>query len=485
MSVFSMESHNDTIKESGLESDSSSDEEDIHSIFTAIIDKINYNKINLHDPEESAEFVDKYGYYLGESTSEENEGKTLMHMLVEPAKDQFIERYEPLVRLIMRRHPDILEESDSRVNETPLYCAISKKRNQLVRLMCNTHTDINSVLRITCSSNKDTCVHAAIRKSVALDLALFLISKASEEVLCLQDSDGNTPLHIAVEYKRCTNEQLQILELLAKQCKESMHKRSLGEACLSPYLYHMRTRENVQPAAPRAEVPKEKEEGIIQGKTYNVGIANEGSLTGKENQGSTLKTDYREKMEASGGVGGQRMRTLGNLLDKHSPMNPLSSISPRPSIEHGPLSPSRGDFRGAQSTLAMNKLSREKKDDDPKPTRRQDTNPKKGRRLKRKKKQDADELPQVTKDSADAVKDLLMLHCMRTMTTQDAVDFLYGKEQGEFPLLAHSSSRSFIHEILTAVVVVSRKRDLFRFVRPAFFRDYSGSNLSRFRPVAV
>ena len=385
MSVFSMDCHNDTIKESGLESDGSSDEEDVHSIFTSIIDKIKNNKINLRDPEKLDEFVDKYGYYLGDSTSEENEGKTLLHMLVEPAKDQFFERYEPLVRLIMREHPDILEESDSRVNETPLYCAISKKRNQLVQLMCNTHTDINSVLRITCSSNKDTCVHAAIRKSVAPELALFLISKASEEVLCLQDSDGNTPLHIAVEYKRCTNEQLQIVELLAKRCKESMHKRSLGEACLSPYLYHMHTRNNAQPVAPTAEVPKEKKEGLIQRKTYNVGIANEGSLTGKENQGSTVKTDYREKMEAPGGVGGQRMRALGNLLDKHSPMNPLNPISPKPSIENGPLSPFRGDFRGAQSTLAMNERPRNRKDDNPKPISRQDTNPKEGQEIEAKK----------------------------------------------------------------------------------------------------
>ena len=437
MSVFSMESHNDTVKESGLESDGSSDEEDVHSIFTAIIDKIAQNKIDLRDPEKLEEFLNKYGDFLGECTSEENEGKTLLHMLVESAKDQTFDKCEPLLRSIITEHPDLLEESDSRVNETPLYCAIAKRRNELVRLMCNTHSDINSVLRIICSRNKDTCVHAAIRKSVAPELALFLISKASEEVLCLQDSDGNTPLHIAVEYKRCSKEQLQVVDLLAKRCKESMHKRSLGEACFSPYLYHMHTRPKAQPPAATTEVSKEKRKGPIQGKTYDGGIANEDSLTGKESQGSILKTDYREEMEAPVGVGGQRMRALGNPLDKHSPMNPLSSISVRPSIENGPLSASYGDSRIAESTLAMDGLPRDRKDDDPKAISRQDTNSKKSKRPRRSKKQEVVHLPPVTDGSADAVKDLLMLHCMRTMKTQDAVDFLYGKDQGEFPLPAN------------------------------------------------
>ena len=433
MSDFSMEGHNDTVKESGLESDSSSGEEDVHSTFTAIIDKIGRNRINLRDPEKLEEFVSKYKDFLGEV--EENEGRTLLHMLVEPAKEQTFDKYEPLVRLIIAEHPDLLKERDIRVNETPLYCAISMKRNELVRLMCNTHADINSVLRISCSSHKDTCVHAAIRKSVAPELALFLISKASEEVLCLQDSDGSTPLHIAVEYKNCSKEQLQIVELLAKRCNESMHKRSLGEACLSPYLYHMRTRAEAQAAALTAEVSKEKrKKGPIQGKAYDGGLANEDSLTGKESQGSTLKTDYREEMEAPVGVGGQKMRALGDLLDKHSPMNPLSSISLRPSIENGSLSASYGDSRSAESTLAMDELPLDRKDDVPKAISRQDTHRKKIKKRKHKKKQETDKFLQVTDESADAVKDLLILHCMRTMRTQDAVDFLYGKDQGEFPL---------------------------------------------------
>ena len=430
-----MESHNDTVKESSLESDDSFDEDDVHSIFTAILKNIDQNQINLRDHEKLERFANKYGDFLGESTSEEHDGKTLLHLLAESAIDQF-DKYEPLVRLIITEHPDILGESD-RHDETPLYCAISKKRNELVRLMCNTHTDVNSVLRKACSTFKESCVHAAIRKSVAPELALFLINKASEEVLCLQDSDGNTPLHIAVEYKRCSKDQLQVVEFLAKRCKEAMYKRSLGEACLSPYLYHMRTREEAQAAAPTAEVSKEKRKGPIQGKTYDGAIANEDSLTGKESEGSTLKTDYREEMEAPVGVGGQRMRALGNPLDKHRPMNPLKSISLIPSIGDGPLSASYGDSRIAESTLAMDGLPRDRKDDDPRAISRQDTCPKKTKKLRRRKKQEIIDLPPVTDASADAVKDLLMLHCMRTMKTQDAVDFLYGKDQGEFPLPAN------------------------------------------------
>ena len=36
----------------------------------------------------------------------------------------------------------------------------------------------------------------------------------------------------------------------------------------------------------------------------------------------------------------------------------------------------------------------------------------------------------VTNESADAILNYLKLHCMRTRNHDDAVDFLYGREQG-------------------------------------------------------
>ena len=477
MSALSTVFPDDTVKESGLESDSSFDDENTYSIFTTIKEKIQHNEIDLRDPEKLDQFANKYGDFLGESASgEHGENRTLLHLLVDVATDQCIDKYEPLVKLVINEHPDILEKRD-RVKETSLYYAVSMKRNELVRLMCSTHTDINKVLRIVCSGDKDTCVHAAIRKSVAPDLTLFLIGKASEEVLCIQDSDEKTPLHIAVEYKRCTKEQLQVVETLAKRCKEAMYKRSQG---LSPYLDHMRTRAEAQTAAAAAEFAKGKRNNFIQERLQDSSIANGNIQIGKDGEGEILAANSREEFKASAPSGGFSGQRNGKPSDKHSPVIPLISINQKSSIKRGPLSATHGEFRSAEPTPATDELPRDCKDQLPRTLSRQDTSLKKPKKGKKKKKQENDELLKVTDASADAVKDLLMLHCMRTMKAQDAVDFLYGKDQGKFFLAPDSGDGFCTDRILTTVIAMHRKRNLFRFVRPTLFRDHSGSDLSRF-----
>jgi hypothetical protein len=47
-------------------------------------------------------------------------------------------------------------------------------------------------------------------------------------------------------------------------------------------------------------------------------------------------------------------------------------------------------------------------------------------RVKKRIKEEA----KVTEESADAILSYLKLHCMRTRNHDDAVDFLYGREQG-------------------------------------------------------
>lgn len=433
MSAFFMESPIDTVKESGLESENSSDEEDTHSIFQAIKEKIDRNEVDLRDREKLEKFAHKYGDYLGDSTSEEHDKKTLLHLLVDGATDQNFDKYEPLAKFVISNHPNTLKESD-RVDETSLYCAVSKKRNELVRLMCNTHPDINSVLERVCSSNKETCIHAAIRKSVTPEIAVFLINKASKEVLCLQDTQGNTPLHLAVEYKRCTKEQLQVVETLAKRCKGAMYKRSKGEACLSPYLYHMRTRAEAQAAPVVTEVAKEKRKGNSQRKIHDINVVDRDSLIGKDGEGGNLKTNYTEELKALGpsvGFSRQRKPTLGK-----PPMSPLGAFNQTSSMRHGPLSPSFGVPRSGEWTQGSDELPRDRKDGYSRTLSRQDTISKKSEKPRKRKKQENNRLPKVTDASADAVKDLLMLHCMRTMKTEDAEDFLYGKDQGEFPRAA-------------------------------------------------
>ena len=425
-----MESHNYITKRPGSESDSSSDEADeayeadedpVHATFKKIENQVDQSKIDLRDPGKMAAFAEEYTNYLGERTSEDNDRKTLLHLLVDGATDQQFDKYEPLIQLIISKYPDTLKEGD-RVRETSLYNAVSKKRNKLVRLICNTHPNIDSVFEQPCLSDNGTCVHAAIQKGVAPELVIFLVNKASEKVLCHQDSHGHTPLHLAVEYNRCTKEQLQIVEALVKRSQEAMYKRSDGDAYLSPYLYHMHTRPKVQadevPAQVPAQVTNEKRKHPAPEKYYISAKTRHGHLAKDSDGGKSKTTDgeeLRNPMVPGPSVNFDAQR--GEFSAKHTPVNPLPSRS----------------SKSAELTLGLEEFPRDRKDGDPRSFIRQDSSLKKSEKPTKKKKQGKRKVSEVTVASADAVKEFLMLHCMRTMKTEDAVDFLYGKGQGESP----------------------------------------------------
>ena len=210
-----------------------------------------------------------------------------------------------------------------------------------------------------------------------------------------------------------------------------MYKRSKGETCLSPYLYHMRTRAEAQTAPVVAEVAKDKRKGNSQRKVHDINVGSGDSLKGKDGEGGSLKTDYREDLKVvgpSGGLSGQRKPPLGK-----SPMSPHGAFNQTSSMRHGPIISSYGDPRSDQSTQELDELPRDRKDGYSRNLSRQDTISEIFEKPRKRKKQENNRLPKVIDASADAVKDLLMLHCMRAMKTEDAEDFLYGKDQGQFP----------------------------------------------------
>ena len=414
-----MENCNDITKQPGSEHSSDSDEPDgadevdedpVHATFKDIENQVYQGTIDLRDPEKLAAFANEYRGYLGETTSKAENQKTLLHLLVEGAKDQQFDKYEPLIRLLISKYPYTLKQGD-RYGETSLYNAVSKKRNKLIELICNEHPNINSVFEQPCSIDSETCVHAAIQKDVAPTILIPLINKASKKVLCLQDSQGRTPLHLAVEYNRCTKEQLQIVETLAKRCQEAMYKRS-KDAYLSPYMYHIHTR----PKAQAEQVASEKEKDPAAERYHSSGKMRRGRIA-KDGDGGNYKTIYTEELRdpvvpgPSVNFDAQR----GEFSAKHTSVGPLPSWT-----------------KSVDSTLGPD-LPRDRKDEDPGSVNRQDSSVKRIAKPTKKKNHGRSKVLEPTIASADAVKDFLMLHCMRTMKTEDAVDFLYGKGQGESP----------------------------------------------------
>lgn len=217
-------------------------EDEIERRFREIRGIVRRKGDGLSDTQTFKDFAHTFGDYLNGVTSERNEQKTLLHLLVDDeASYSGLEKYKPVITHMIDDFPDLLEAQD-RYSQTPLYTAVTKKRIGLVKIMCERHPDINSVLGKACHK-KETCIHRAIDARGEPKLALLLIACANEDVLCRQDDQGNTPLHIAVKYKNSTDAQLKIVKTIVERCGQAMVKHTAQPGGLSPYLYHIHSRE--------------------------------------------------------------------------------------------------------------------------------------------------------------------------------------------------------------------------------------------------
>lgn len=234
----------------GEGSDTSEEESDDESAATKKLNEIRRslknNELDLHDKSKLEDFIRRNESYLDKRFDGDGDHENLLHLIAKDGRDKAFDKYKPLVKLLLNRHPHLLEEKDLH-EDTPLHLAISKKRDKFVRFICETYAsrDISRILGIY--NHSGNCLHVAIKKNIPIKLTLFLIGYAGETTLRAKDNNGNTPLHIAVEYKRCTNAQLDIVQALVTKCDSALDQRTNNS--LSPYQYHHHTRKEAKKEA--------------------------------------------------------------------------------------------------------------------------------------------------------------------------------------------------------------------------------------------
>ena len=175
---------------------------------------------------------------LTEETTEIG-GPTALHMIVRMKKElpREEDRIEPLVKFLVQHERNLLAVTDQN-DFTPLFCAIDLKKENIVRWMCEAHRDINSVLNV----KGNNCIHKAIERRAKF--LRFLVEQASPEILAAKDAKGNTPLHLAVEYKRCRKDHLALVELIATKSDVVVRADAEGDfnnEGQSPYFRHAET----------------------------------------------------------------------------------------------------------------------------------------------------------------------------------------------------------------------------------------------------
>ncbi|KAH6715880.1 hypothetical protein BKA61DRAFT_334368 [Leptodontidium sp. MPI-SDFR-AT-0119] len=402
----------------GQDSEASSDDDDEEEVsvgnkFKDIVRRLKEGKLDLRDPGKLQAFVLENASYLGQKTLGNGDHNTLLHLLVDDAKDKVFDIYQPLVKLLIDSYSQILSEKDSN-EKTALYIAIYKKRSKLVRYICKNYKDIASILAIPCYRSEN-CLHVAIRRNVAPELACALIKYANETTLQAKEDKGNTPLHLAVAYDRCTDKQLEIVEALIAQCDKAMDERTNSDPPLSPYQYHEYTRIESRKAAEKEarQAAAEKEKATFQEKNE------EGSTDGQTAPGKDKKF-APQTVDPKAGKSGVGSKGAAASMDafKPGPLRRIATGMESPFVAKNTGATGHGDQLRLGTGLPMGFAG---------------SNPgtpiaAKTDKLKKKKREPKEE-PKVTEESAAVIRNYLKLYCMRTRNHDDVVDFLYGRNQ--------------------------------------------------------
>lgn len=188
-------------------------------------------------------------------------------MIVEAGKDS-ASALKPLVEHVIKQHCHLMKETDS-AGTTPLQAAIIGGITKLVEYMCDAYNakgDIDVVLALVDSKNNN-CLHKAMlsKHKYARRIALKLIKRVrNTKTLEAQNNEFRTPLHIAVEWERCTESQMDVVRALVKACDAALNV-NVGadiEPCrLSVYRYHEKTRQAAKKAEAGAKDTREERSG--------------------------------------------------------------------------------------------------------------------------------------------------------------------------------------------------------------------------------
>lgn len=417
--------------ESGTESSDEEDEESEDTIakkikkkFDGIIydlkrsaenkndDRIMVESRNLADPEDLKIFMsENYSYLAKKSTRNMN----LLHFIAEAEKKELprASKMKHFITELVRLPEDLLQQRDDN-EKTPLFCAVTNRHHKLVKVMCQAHREIKRILKIPKSiTNSTNCIHQAIIKKASSnddDLVKFLIDKADSDTLCAYDENGLTPLHLAVEYSRCDEAQVQVVQALVEKCDAALDRtyKHRDKGPLSPYLYLQLTHEEARQKGRAAvdvkrEVDKVDAEAAAKGKGYpsrdifKERERNQPKETAKEASTTLDKPPNQPLMMPP--------RRAETFTGQHS-MPPFPNRSKGPPLR---IPPANDQGKGGIATPTEQGRDSDKKSMSKKS---------KGSRLK------------ATDASADAVKQYLKLYYLRQKHHDAAVQFLYGSQQG-------------------------------------------------------
>ncbi|KAM0276583.1 hypothetical protein ACHAQH_006588 [Verticillium albo-atrum] len=238
------------------ESRSSEDEDaevakPIQTKISEAIEKIKSKAYKLGNREQRKKFFDVYGEAMKNRT--EDDDLTFLHVLL-GTRDIPVKTLESPVKHIVQKYPRLLLEADGE-KKTPLYIAIeSSKMSRLAEIMIDGCKYYDRALAKPCREKGENCLHLAMRsRHLPGAVKQKFVNLAPKEAIYAQDSKGYTPLHYAVEYKRGSEEQLEVVKLLIAKDDSAFLKVTHAPDPRSVYQYAEHTRKAFDAPKPSAK----------------------------------------------------------------------------------------------------------------------------------------------------------------------------------------------------------------------------------------
>lgn len=392
--------------------DGEEDDEDdrIKSQFDKIINHLTSGKRDL------LEVVKEYDSYLYAKTTDRD---CLLHMVAGRNKSS-IDSLKRLVDHLIEHEPNLMRQRDAD-GKTPLQLAIKNRLVGLVDNMCNavnTKMDIDSIMSIP-DSRGNSCLHNAMRskRKDARQIADKLIDRVNDKVLLTEtNQDGHTPLHITVEYERCTKQQLRMVRKLIETCGKALDVNVLPKHPnqLSVYRYHEETRQQYLARQSNGEGKADEDKGKGRREQH-------AQRSSRDSRSAPIPpAGNKSTVRSNPAIGKKPDKGSAPLPDSPVSQVKMSQVHSGGKPIHGESQFPRMDKPGSASPCAlessthMTSLEAEQKENKEK---------KKG-------------IEGVTEESAHDIRDLLKLSFMRTREGhEEMVSFLYGPNQGNYTLL--------------------------------------------------
>ncbi|KAK3293535.1 uncharacterized protein B0H64DRAFT_404798 [Chaetomium fimeti] len=362
---------------------------------------------------------------------------------------------------------------DMSEGKRPLTLAISNKNEGFVRTVLRSKHVRRSLVNLLGANREDTTngIHLAIKTGLSTELTVELISKVTDQVLSRRDEAGLTPLHLAVEYERCTEAQLDVVKALLKHGDSALDVRT-KVANLSVYRHHFDTRPKERDTGPAGATssgaPTQRTTARwMRRTTSDLPQPTPQQLSEGQTRGSETGLDKKKLNQAKDGSSNQGDGEL-NDCDSHAPM-PVPGADPR--LPHNPTL--AGDGTGTITMLANGKdigsrqqlanVARRVAPQSPRSSQGHTPNlpPVHPARSMAKQSQGPKDGAIVTKVSADRISNELKLRYLRSTfeertegkerTQETATEFLYGGSRNTareiyFNLLHRDEGKTELHE---------------------------------------